>query len=159
MCVFFSFRDVAWGCLGGATSDQGPKTPAPGTRSNEDCVEFKGRERKYTGAFSRWKQWADDQSGIQSFPVLPLHFTLYLQHLSDQAQSRAAVEEAINAVSWLIRQTISHDPFVKTVAAGLQRALAKPKKKKEPVTAAMLKDLQQGRRPVFQVQERSLWLL
>uniref|UniRef100_A0A1X7VSD4 Uncharacterized protein n=1 Tax=Amphimedon queenslandica TaxID=400682 RepID=A0A1X7VSD4_AMPQE len=100
--------------------------------------------RKYTGAFSRWKQRADDQSGIQSFPVVPLHFTLYLQHLSDQAQSRAAVEEAINAVSWVNQamglQPISQDPFVKTVAAGLQQALAKPKKK-EPVTAAMLRDL------------------
>ena len=38
-------------------------------------------------------------------------------------------------------QPINHDPFVKTVLAGLQRALAKPKKKKEPITPTMLKDL------------------
>ena len=37
-------------------------------------------------------------------------------------------------------QPINHDPFVKTVLAGLQRALAKPKKK-EPITPTMLKDL------------------
>ena len=37
-------------------------------------------------------------------------------------------------------QPINHDPFVKTVLAGLQRALAKPKKK-ESITPTMLKDL------------------
>ena len=36
-------------------------------------------------------------------------------------------------------QLINHNPFVKTVLAGLQRALAKPKK--EPITPAMLKYL------------------
>ena len=84
---------------------------------------------------------ADSKEEIQSFPVIPLQFALYLQHLAVQSQSKAAVEEAANAVSWFNQsvglQPINHDPFVKTV---LERALAKPKKK-EPITPAMLKDL------------------
>ena len=101
--------------------------------------------KKYTRAFLRWKDWADSKEEIQSFPVIPLQFALYLQHLAVQSQSKAAVEEAANAVSWFNQsvglQPINHDPFVRTVLAGLQRALAKPKKKKEPITPAMLKDL------------------
>ena len=100
--------------------------------------------KKYTGAFLRWKDWADSKEEIQSFPVIPLQFALYLQHLAVQSQSKAAVEEAANAVSWFNHsvglQPVNHDPFVKMVLAGLQRALAKPKKK-EPITPAMLKDL------------------
>ena len=69
--------------------------------------------KKYSGAFLRWKDW---QTEIQTFPVIPLQFALYLQHLAVQSQSKAAVEEAANSVSWFHQsvglQPINHDPFV-----------------------------------------------
>lgn len=57
--------------------------------------------RKYVGAFDRWKRWTSDMEGIQAFPVIPLKFALYLQHITVHSQSKAAVEEAVNAVSWV----------------------------------------------------------
>ncbi|XP_011404397.1 PREDICTED: uncharacterized protein LOC100634483 [Amphimedon queenslandica] len=66
-------------------------------------------------------------------------------HIAVHSQSKAAVEEAVNAVLWINQtvgsQPITHDPFIKTVIASLQRLLAKPWKKKEPIMPAMLKDL------------------
>ena len=57
-------------------------------------------------------------------------------------ESKAAVEEAVNAVSWVQQlsdnQPVSTSPFIKTTLSGLQRILAKPKKCKEPITAAIL---------------------
>ncbi|XP_011406611.1 PREDICTED: uncharacterized protein LOC105314249 [Amphimedon queenslandica] len=61
------------------------------------------------------------------------------------SQSKAAVEEAVNAVSWINQsvgsQPVALEPFIKTVLAGLQRLLAKPRRKKEPIMLAMLKGL------------------
>ena len=76
------------------------------------------------------------------FPAEDLQFALYIQHLAETTESRAAVEVAVNAMSWAHQmaglQPISGSPFVRTVLAGLQRQLAKPITKKEPVTVAML---------------------
>ena len=52
------------------------------------------------------------------------------------------MEEACNALSWVhsasgLEGPLSH-PFVKATSEGLQRLLAKPVKKKEPVTVEML---------------------
>ena len=65
------------------------------------------------------------------FPVQDLQFALYIQHLSETTESRAAVEVAVNAVSWAHQmaglQPISSSPVVRAVLGGLQRQLAKPK--------------------------------
>ena len=89
--------------------------------------------------------WVDTKDSIEVFPVRPLHFALYLQRLGLQSQSKAAVEEATNAVSWFSQAAglvpMKSDPFIKTVLAGLQRSLAKPKVIKEPVTPTMLREM------------------
>ena len=98
--------------------------------------------KKYLAAFDRWKRWADHQAEVAVYPILEAHFALYLQHLAESTESKAAVEEAVNAVSWVQQlsdnQPVSTSPFIKTTLSGLQRILAKPKKRKEPITAAML---------------------
>ncbi|XP_019851172.1 PREDICTED: uncharacterized protein LOC109581484 isoform X2 [Amphimedon queenslandica] len=100
---------------------------------------------KYTRAFLRWVQWAESRDSFGKLPVNPLHFALYLQHLGSLTQSRSAVEEATNAVSWFSQTagytSISQDPFVKMALAGLQRSLSKPRRKKEPVSPVMLKEM------------------
>eukprot|EP00731_Ephydatia_muelleri_P010160 Em0005g746a len=65
--------------------------------------------KKYLGAFQQWKFWADTRQGVPSFPVQEIQLVLYMQHL------------------------------IKPTLEGLKRMLAKPKVRKEPVTADMLK--------------------
>uniref|UniRef100_A0A1X7TEY2 Tyr recombinase domain-containing protein n=1 Tax=Amphimedon queenslandica TaxID=400682 RepID=A0A1X7TEY2_AMPQE len=100
---------------------------------------------KYTRAFLKWQRWTETMDDVKVFPVNPLHFALYLQHVGEQSQSKAAVEEATNAVSWICQTAgldpIAQDPFIKMTLAGLQRNLAKPKTKKEPVTPEMLREM------------------
>ena len=97
---------------------------------------------KYLRAFIRWKRWAQQSNEVTVFPAGEVHFALYLQHLGETTHSRATVEEALNAISWahqLAGQApISASAFVRATVAGLQRKLAKPKVKKEPVSADML---------------------
>lgn len=93
----------------------------------------------------KWKMWAGQRSEVKLFPVDEVHFALYLQHVADTTNSRASVEEAVNAISWAHQlagqPAINTSAFVRATLAGLQRKLAKPKIKKEPITASMLASL------------------
>ena len=99
--------------------------------------------KKYIGAYQRWKVWAAAHQGVPSFPVQDGHLALYMVHLSESTQSKAAVEEIVHAVSWLHKvaglQPPNASPLVHTTPQGLQRKLAKPKKSKEPITVDMLR--------------------
>ena len=96
---------------------------------------------KYLRGFRRWKTWANAKK-LEPIPAKPHHFALYLQHLGEETESKAAVKEACNAVSWMHASaglsSLLADPFVKATLEGLQRSLAKPVVKKEPVTVDML---------------------
>ena len=76
-------------------------------------------------------------------PAKVCHIVLYLEHLGEIKGSKAAIEEAVNALAWahslsgLPSPTAS--PFVQIVLDGLRRAHAKEVKKKEPFTVEMLK--------------------
>ena len=98
--------------------------------------------KKYLGAYRRWKVWADARQGVPSFPVKEVHLVLYTQHLSESTGSKAAVEEAVHALSWLHGlaglQPLGGLPLVQTTLEGLKRTLARPKVRKEPITADML---------------------
>ena len=56
--------------------------------------------RKYLGGFKRWKVWAQ-QHKLAVFPVEGAKLALYLQHLRDRLESKAAVEEAVNSLAWV----------------------------------------------------------
>jgi len=43
--------------------------------------------------------WAADHK-LAAFPVEGVYLTLYLQHLAEVKGSKAAVEEAVNSLSW-----------------------------------------------------------
>lgn len=107
--------------------------------------------QKYMRAFQRWKAWAEPRREVAVYPVRDVHFALYLQHLGDTTKSKAAVEEAVNAISWLHKLSglpaVAESPFVEVVQAGLQRMLAKPRRKKEPVTPSMLRSLVESMPP------------
>ena len=78
--------------------------------------------KKYLGAFKRWKTWAATHH-LEPIPVKPHLLALYLQHLAEQSKSKAAVEEACNALLWIhssagLTPPLS-DPFVKATLEGL----------------------------------------
>ena len=78
----------------------------------------------------------------RSFPVELPKFLLYLQDVGERTKSSAAVSEAINSVSWVQHlggvEPVGQNQLVKTVNEGFQRALAKPRKRKKPITKEML---------------------
>ena len=100
--------------------------------------------KKYLGAFKRWKAWAK-QHRMTAMPAKEVHVALYLQHLGDISQSKAAVEGACNALAWIHSTAGLPSPtlssFVKATLEGMQRILAKPTVKKDPVTSVMLEDM------------------
>ena len=102
---------------------------------------------KYLGAFRRWEAWATKQ-GFEALPARDYQLALYLQHLGDSTKSKAAVEEACNALTWVhsasgLPSPSSH-PFVRATSEGLQRMLAKPVTKKKPVSVELLGRIVEG---------------
>ena len=53
--------------------------------------------KKYLGAFKRWKTWTKAHK-LPTFPAESCHIALYLQHIGNQAKSKSAAEEAVNAL-------------------------------------------------------------
>ena len=97
---------------------------------------------KYVNAFLRWKRWAQQYEGFEVVPAKEAEFALYLQFVSASTASKAAVEEAVNGVSWVQQLAgfppLSDSPFISIVLDGLQRRLAKPTIRKEPVSNEMI---------------------
>ena len=75
--------------------------------------------RKYINAFRRWKLWAEAKDEIKIYPVEEVAF---LQHLGESSKSKAAVEEAVNALSWINLISglapISESSFVRATMEG-----------------------------------------
>ena len=93
------------------------------------------------GAFRRWKSWASNQS-LKVLAAPEQHVALYLQHIAETSSSKAVVEEVVYALAWAhdLAGVVSPTTgiLVQTTLQGLRRMLAKPVRKKEPVTIEML---------------------
>ena len=85
--------------------------------------------KKYLGAYQHWKTWADARQGVPSFLVQELHLVLYIQHLGESTESKAAVEEAVHALSWLHGlvglQLLGGSPLVNATLEDLRRIFGK----------------------------------
>ena len=72
-------------------------------------------------------------------------FALYLQHVGEGSKSHFAVSEAVNAISWVQRlagvDPVSQNQLIRSINEGFQRALARPKVRKEPVTPEILQTI------------------
>ncbi|KAL5497417.1 hypothetical protein EMCRGX_G013884 [Ephydatia muelleri] len=97
--------------------------PATVLRSRADSTT-----KKYLGAYQRWKTWAEARREVPAFPVKDIHLALYLQHLTGL-------------------ESVGTSPIVQATLAGLRRMLARPKSRKEPVTADMLKEMVEAAGP------------
>ena len=78
-------------------------------------------------------------------PAQPLELCSYLQSIGSTTGSKSAVEEAVNAVSWVhtiagLESPTKH-PTVVPIVEAYGRILAAPKNKKEPVTAEDLRKM------------------
>ena len=95
--------------------------------------------RKYAGAFRRWKRWAQDHK-LPAFPAKEQHVALYLQYID-----KATAEEAVHALNWAHNlaglESLTQSPLVQTTLEGVRRLLAKPVQKKRPVSSDILADL------------------
>ena len=100
--------------------------------------------RKYAGAFRRWKRWAQEHK-LPAFPAKEQHVALYLQYIEDSLKSKAAAEEAVHALNWAHNlaglESPTQSPLVQTTLEGVKRLLAKPVQKKKPVSLDILADL------------------
>lgn len=72
---------------------------------------------------------------------------LYLQRLSESARTKAPIEEAVHAISWVQlvvgQPQASASPVIKSIIAGFQRRLAQPRTPKKPISPQMLLDMVQ----------------
>ena len=67
--------------------------------------------KKYLAAFRQWKGWAHQHS-LQAFPVKVAHLVLHMQSVADSTGSKAAVEEAYNAMAWIHAVGDCHSPSI-----------------------------------------------
>ena len=67
--------------------------------TTSNCAEEQGRQ--HTTKDILWGLPRDGRQRLPNFPVQELHLVLYMQHLSESTEAKAAIEEAVHALSWL----------------------------------------------------------
>ena len=55
--------------------------------------------KQYSGAFARWKRWANKNKEVCVFSASPFHVSLCLNYLIKKSNSSASVEQAVHALS------------------------------------------------------------
>ena len=72
--------------------------------------------KKYLSVYRIWRTWVADHK-LDPIPAKPQEFVLYLQYLSEESKSKAAVEDTCNAIAWIHSSaglaSPSAHPFVK----------------------------------------------
>lgn len=100
--------------------------------------------RQYSGAFIKWCSWAHNY-GKSKLPAEPFYVSLYLIHLSHNANTPSPVTNGVSAISWAHKLAGHTDPcsssIVKNTVEGLKRNLASPLGKKEPITPDILENM------------------
>ena len=92
------FSTGVWKSLGELESEELQRLASQVSTSALQCKAV-STTKKYLGAFKRWKAWAASYK-LATFPADPVHVTLYLQHLAETKESKAAVEEAVHGLAW-----------------------------------------------------------
>ena len=131
--------DGCWGQL--ESADKGKALVAIAMNSRTELTV-----KKYTGAWTRWKQWAEARS-FRPLPAQPLELCEYIHLVAEGRRSKAAAEEAVYSIAWVhmiagLENPTKH-PAVEVVMEGTRRLLAAPKVKKEPIRAEDLRELTQ----------------
>ena len=97
---------------------------------------------KYYNGFIRWKRWAEANAIQEFLPAKYFHMVVYLISLVQQANSPSPIMTAFYSIRWehtLIGvESPTCNPLVKNILEAAKRRLAKPVKKKEPITPELL---------------------
>ena len=92
----------------------------------------------YLRAYKSWKSWVEQHSASY-FPADPVVFTLYFVSIIQQSRSVSSVNIAVYGVSWVHRKSRCPEPseysVVKQAVEAARRILARPPKRKEPLSA------------------------
>jgi len=79
---------------------------------------------------------------IGHLPASPFHVAICLQLVCQEASSPSPVLTAVYSIDWVHKlsgyEKVSVHPFVESMMSACQRILARPKCRKEPITAEML---------------------
>jgi len=101
---------------------------------------------KYIGAFKKIMFWAENYSEIISvLPCSELHIALYLQHLTETVQHHSTIESAFYCIKWAHDTAGLHNlcksELLRNIVESAKRKLSRTIKKKDPVTADIMKML------------------
>ena len=96
----------------------------------------------YLGAYKSWKSWASRHDAA-FLPADPVVFTLCIMPLIQQTRSVSSVNSAVYGVSWVHKKSGYQEPseyaVVKKVVDAARRILARPAKRKEPLSSVLVR--------------------
>ena len=101
--------------------------------------------KKYERGFSAWKKWASQFKEIVTFPASSVYVSLFFLTLIQESRSCSIIDEVHYGLKWVHDLAGLPDPcnspFVVPLIESARRLLSVPVKKKEPVTAEVIKRL------------------
>ncbi|XP_021340346.1 uncharacterized protein LOC110441503 [Mizuhopecten yessoensis] len=103
--------------------------------------------RKYCHGYLRWKQWAFQNNFEEQdiFPTKPFVFCIYLSYLVRNNGKVGSITDALYGIKWAHNIVGKSSPtdslLVKNVFEGAKRLLAKPIRRKEPITVSILNNV------------------
>ena len=114
----------------------------------------------YQRALRRWKLFASQALHVESFPVSPIHFALYLQFLLEEAKSASSINTVFYAMNWAHKLAGLLSPTehsaVLMIKDGAVRLCPSKNKRKEPLESDHLKQLSEITSTENLLQLRSL---
>ena len=100
---------------------------------------------KYSRAFIQFKTWTACYDELQALPASPCSVGLYFEHLLENNSPYSRLESAFYGINWAHNLYGLVNPcesgLVKNILEAAKRKLAKPIKKKEPITLEMITKL------------------
>ena len=112
---------------------------------------------KYGGGWKRWQQWASSKAEVQEIPANPWYVAIFFNHLLHANGTPGALHRAAYGIRWAHHAagypSPLEDPFVALVLQGCGRLCARPVKKKDPLTASLVKGLIDHYSPLSQLSD------
>ena len=97
--------------------------------------------------------WAEAKEEATVIPVDPFYVAIYLNHLVHTNGTEGAIGTAVYGINWAHHaagfQSPTDNPFVQLIKKGSEKICAKPSKKKDPITAPLIRRLIDIYKPVF----------
>lgn len=108
-------------------------------------AKSKNTVKQYEACFKRFQQWCLAKE-VVCFPAKPSVVAIFLSDLIQQGVSEAVLRSSFYSIKWYhdlhcARSNPCDDRVIHTLLEGGKRILAKPVKKKEPISSEMLESI------------------